>query len=278
MTAHPYPSPDSLARTAGSMGMRVVQVPPRSLDVLVADLLLPATADPSTPREDRLGHHCGLLCALLSAHGVALLWREDTQTVFSVFPGDTGGISRRASGTIAVAAVPLQMMASMTMGVLIEQPSGNQHIDLSLRRLLGDHPALLLPLAMDDAITGVLLLNLGHLPPDGEIVLALTLVRQAAATGGAQVATMGRPEHSGATPSDVLPIWPPRARELRVSTAATFSPRELQIAQLLAAGLRNKQIATRLRISEHTVKFHLRRMFEKLGVESRTELLLRIVE
>ena len=47
--------------------------------------------------------------------------------------------------------------------------------------------------------------------------------------------------------------------------------------QLVAAGLRNKEIALRLQISEKTVKFHLGRIFDKLGVDSRTELLLRAI-
>ena len=40
---------------------------------------------------------------------------------------------------------------------------------------------------------------------------------------------------------------------------------------LLAEGLANKQIAQRLRISEHTVKFHVAAILAKLGAASRTE-------
>lgn len=47
--------------------------------------------------------------------------------------------------------------------------------------------------------------------------------------------------------------------------------RELQILQLLALGLANKQIAKQLAISEHTVKFHISSVYTKLGVASRTE-------
>ncbi len=50
-----------------------------------------------------------------------------------------------------------------------------------------------------------------------------------------------------------------------------LTPRELEVLQLLAAGLGNKEIASRLAISEHTVKFHVAAIMGKLGAASRTE-------
>ena len=50
-----------------------------------------------------------------------------------------------------------------------------------------------------------------------------------------------------------------------------LSPREGEVLNLLAAGLANKQIADRLGISEHTVKFHVTSIFNKLGASSRAE-------
>lgn len=50
-----------------------------------------------------------------------------------------------------------------------------------------------------------------------------------------------------------------------------LSPREIEVLGQLARGAGNKQIATALMISEHTVKFHLASIFAKLGVSSRTE-------
>jgi len=50
-----------------------------------------------------------------------------------------------------------------------------------------------------------------------------------------------------------------------------LTPRELEVLQLLAAGLGNKEIASRLKISEHTVKFHVASIMGKLGAASRTE-------
>jgi DNA-binding NarL/FixJ family response regulator len=52
-----------------------------------------------------------------------------------------------------------------------------------------------------------------------------------------------------------------------------LSHRELQVAECAAQGQSNKQIADRLGLSEHTVKNYLFRVFEKLGVSSRFELL-----
>ncbi|MGD8406478.1 MAG: response regulator transcription factor [Anaerolineales bacterium] len=50
-----------------------------------------------------------------------------------------------------------------------------------------------------------------------------------------------------------------------------LTPREREVLQLAAEGLANKQIALKLEISEHTVKFHLSSLYTKLGVTSRTE-------
>ena len=47
--------------------------------------------------------------------------------------------------------------------------------------------------------------------------------------------------------------------------------REIEILQLLALGLTNKQIAARLRISAHTVKFHVSTIFSKMGTTNRVE-------
>jgi two-component system, NarL family, response regulator YdfI len=51
----------------------------------------------------------------------------------------------------------------------------------------------------------------------------------------------------------------------------SMSPRESEILNLLASGLGNKEIARLLKISDHTVKFHVTSIFNKLGVSSRTE-------
>jgi DNA-binding CsgD family transcriptional regulator len=52
-----------------------------------------------------------------------------------------------------------------------------------------------------------------------------------------------------------------------------LTQRELQVAEHAAQGLSNKQIADRLVLSEHTIKNYLFRIFDKLGVSNRFELL-----
>jgi DNA-binding NarL/FixJ family response regulator len=50
-----------------------------------------------------------------------------------------------------------------------------------------------------------------------------------------------------------------------------LTEREMEVLQLLAQGLANKQIAHQLGISEHTVKFHVSAIYGKLGATNRTE-------
>lgn len=70
---------------------------------------------------------------------------------------------------------------------------------------------------------------------------------------------------------DLLARNPVRALEDADQTGETLTEREIEILQLTAQGLANKQIAAALNISEHTVKFHLSSLYAKLRVTSRTE-------
>ena len=72
----------------------------------------------------------------------------------------------------------------------------------------------------------------------------------------------------GAAANAVLRPRPPAA-----ATVEHLTPREQEVLQLLAQGLPNKLIATRLGISDHTAKFHVNGILGKLGAQSRTEAL-----
>jgi DNA-binding NarL/FixJ family response regulator len=73
----------------------------------------------------------------------------------------------------------------------------------------------------------------------------------------------------------LLSALPPVMEPPEQAPAEALTPREREVLRLLAEGLANKQIAKRLGVSEHTVKFHLNAIMGKLGAESRTEAVVR---
>ncbi len=82
--------------------------------------------------------------------------------------------------------------------------------------------------------------------------------------------------HLSAFQPDWLPA--PAAAAPDNNSARAFdplTPRETDVLRLLAQGLTNKAIAHRLGISDHTVKFHVNAVLDKLGAQSRTEAAVR---
>jgi DNA-binding NarL/FixJ family response regulator len=78
--------------------------------------------------------------------------------------------------------------------------------------------------------------------------------------------------------------WADRARaELRAAgetthkrdpdTLSQLTPQELQVAQFVSQGLSNKEVAAQLFLSPRTIEYHLRKVFMKLGISSRAELI-----
>lgn len=68
-----------------------------------------------------------------------------------------------------------------------------------------------------------------------------------------------------------------RIEPARHAPAETLTPRELEVLQWMARGLTNRQIARRLEISEHTVKFHAGAVLGKLNARSRAEAVARAI-
>ncbi|MEN8671538.1 LuxR C-terminal-related transcriptional regulator [Nocardioides sp.] len=91
--------------------------------------------------------------------------------------------------------------------------------------------------------------------------------RVAALNGSLTIATT---EGWGSEMSVVLPLDPPATRGDGFAPWG-LGPRELEVLEGIAVGMRNKEIATDLGISENTVKFHASKVFRKLGVTSRAQ-------
>lgn len=64
----------------------------------------------------------------------------------------------------------------------------------------------------------------------------------------------------------------------RASRAPSLTPRERELVELVRQGLRNRDIASQLGVTEGTVKVYLHAIFDKLGVDNRTELAMRASE
>jgi DNA-binding CsgD family transcriptional regulator len=63
-----------------------------------------------------------------------------------------------------------------------------------------------------------------------------------------------------------------KARKRHLSPLAEFTPQELQVARLVGEGATNEDVASQLFVSPKTVAYHLRKVFAKLGISSRMEL------
>jgi len=66
----------------------------------------------------------------------------------------------------------------------------------------------------------------------------------------------------------------PSLRVINAKGAPLLTPREEQVVALVAEGLNNRDVAGELKLSEHTVKKYLFRIFNKLGISTRVELVL----
>jgi NarL family two-component system response regulator YdfI len=121
--------------------------------------------------------------------------------------------------------------------------------------ILGDS---LTPAASADALrAGIRAALPGDISPE-QLVAALQAVASGLLVLHPSYASEGLP--AGSAPSRALD-----------ELAESLTRRELEVLQMLAAGLSNKEIAARLNISEHTVKFHVASILGKLGAGSRTE-------
>ena len=68
-----------------------------------------------------------------------------------------------------------------------------------------------------------------------------------------------------------MPAGKPFLADERKREDLGITPRELEILELIAQGMSNREIADKLYVSENTVKTHSSRVFDKLGAKRRTQ-------
>ena len=132
--------------------------------------------------------------------------------------------------------------------------SGGALVNSSLM-ILTEYPE---SLAVDVLGSGLRAILPRYATPE-EIIAAI----QAAATGLVAL-------HPDIFDSMLSRIRPGQQSELDPS-GQILTPREIEVLRMIAEGLGNKEIASRLSISDHTVKFHISSIFAKLGASNRAE-------
>lgn len=181
-------------------------------------------------------------------------------------------------GSAAAASLAEELAAHEPDVVLVELAGSDDDVLATLHVVSGDlddgvRPSPSVVLLADEGDAAQLMTMFssgvrGVLPRDArprEIVAAVA----AAAAGLVAVAA----EFFARLPSEATVGAPSRAVRAPASEAA-LTPRELEVLRMIADGLGNKQIAARLAISEHTVKFHVGSVFAKMRASTRAEAVM----
>jgi two-component system nitrate/nitrite response regulator NarP len=173
-------------------------------------------------------------------------------------------VGRARSGDEALAQVAQHAPDLLLLDVNMPDGSG-----IDVLRQLGDRenpPAvILLTAGMDDTQ----LLSADSLQPDG-IVLKTS----------DPALLLECMDHVRSGQNWVDPEIAERTRRAkdRAALGPSLTPRERELIDLVRRGLRNRDIAAELRVTEGTVKVYLHAIFDKLGVDNRTELAMRAAE
>lgn len=175
-------------------------------------------------------------------------------------------IADYSNGEDAVAHLPALAPNVVLMDINLPGMSGIECIrklkrllpgtQLVMLTVLEDHERIFQSLAA--GASGYLLKN----TPPGKLLEALRDVHQGGAPMSAQIARC------------VVETF--RRPAVSEGTAGILSPREQEILGLLAKGFLYKEIADQLRLSVETVRTHLRNIYEKLHVRSRTEAVMKV--
>ncbi len=170
-----------------------------------------------------------------------------------------------ASGHEALRVVPEQAPSVIVMDIQMPGMSGIE-CTARLKQLLPRTPILILTVSADSQ----------------------TVFRALEAGADGYLLKRSRPEQLQMALLDVLAGGAPmtseiarrvvaafRERAARRNTASVLTPREEEVLTLLSQGFANKEIADKMSVSYETVRDHLKHIYEKLHVHSRTEAVAR---
>lgn len=180
--------------------------------------------------------------------------------------GEMSGVRAVGSGALVQAS---SLAGQLHPEVVLLDVGEGQLEDLEgIARLCGSQPGL--PIVAvggaSDAVPQALALGASALLPATTDLETLRLALLASTHG---LITIARADLTAVLPSEDAP------ETSLAATTESLTGRELEVLQLMAGGLTNRQIAGRLKISEHTVKFHAGGVLGKLNARSRTEAVAR---
>jgi two-component system, NarL family, nitrate/nitrite response regulator NarL len=173
-----------------------------------------------------------------------------------------------ASSALVAALQAHRIDVLIISSTLEEQPSRGLEILLELRELRLPTRAVLIPdSSKDEAVLKAFRAGargvFGSNEPIGQLSKCVRCVHQGQIWADSQALRVAVEALASS----------PTVRAVNAHGMKLLSERELQVVACIAEGLTNKEIAGRLKLSQHTIKNYLFRIFDKVGVSSRVELL-----
>jgi DNA-binding NarL/FixJ family response regulator len=181
-----------------------------------------------------------------------------------------GAAGLKTVGSAGVGEAASMAAQLLPEAVLLEVGDGEPEDLDAIARLTASQPGLpVVALASDQAaLPQALRFGASALLPTGIDAETLSVALLAAARG---LVTIPRPDIAGLLHEEE------RMEPAVKASAESLTHRELEVLQLMARGLTNRQIARQLQISEHTVKFHAGAVLGKLSARSRAEAVARAI-
>jgi DNA-binding NarL/FixJ family response regulator len=193
------------------------------------------------------------------------LVREGTRRILEPCP-DLAVVGEAGDGAAAVALIERLRPDVAVLDVRIPGLSGIEVVRRMRERSPGTRALVLTAYDDDDYILALMEAGaLGYLLKTAQATELVEAIR---------AVHLGEPVLSPDVAAKVARLWRRRRVDVRREPAEPLTPREHEVLELAARGLRNRAIAARLVVSVRTVEGHLNSIFGKLGVSSRTEAVI----